>query len=103
METTSSNERRTKEKRVNKKERVVGRKETYEVGEKVKLQNIKTKLWDLDGEVIGIYMEQVDTISSNDINSDGCVTTRHRRYMNSDEETQSDTEGTGMGGQRDSH
>ena len=53
METTSSNERRTKEKRVNKKERVVGRKETYEVGEKVKLQNIKTKLWDLDGEVIG--------------------------------------------------
>ena len=67
METTSSNERRTKEKRVNKKERVVGRKETYEVGEKVKLQNIKTKLWDLDGEVIGIYMEQDGTIFSNDI------------------------------------
>ena len=44
METTSSNERRTKEKGVNKKERVVGRKETYEVGERVKIQNIKNKI-----------------------------------------------------------
>ena len=41
---------------------------------------------------------QDGTIVSYDINADGCVTMRHRRYMskvmNSNEETESDAEGT---------
>ena len=45
-----------RQKRLNKIERTLGRKETYEIGERVKLQNIKTKLWDLDGVVTGIGM-----------------------------------------------
>ena len=36
----------TRQKRVDKKGRTVGKKETFEVGEKVRLQNLKTKKWD---------------------------------------------------------
>ena len=39
-----------KEKRVMKKERTVG-KETYSVGETVRLQNMKTRRWDIFGVV----------------------------------------------------
>ena len=42
-----------KERRYLKKERTVG-KLTYEIGESVRLQNIKTKKWDMFGVVIGI-------------------------------------------------
>ena len=45
-----------RQKRVNKKDRVVGKKETYERGERVKLQDMKTKSWNLDGVVTGIGM-----------------------------------------------
>ena len=37
-----------KEKRVKKKERIVG-KESYDEGEKVRLQDIKSKLWKIKG------------------------------------------------------
>ena len=69
-----------KEKRVRMKERTVG-KEIYSVGETVRLQNIKTKKWDVFGVVTGIRTADDNTILSYDINIDGNITSRHRRYM----------------------
>ena len=54
-------------------------KETYSVGETVRLQNIKTKKWDILGVVTGIRTADDNTILSYDI--DGNITSRHRRYM----------------------
>ena len=80
-----------KEKRFLKKERTVG-KETYNIGETVHLQNIKTKKWDTFGVVKGIQTAENNTILSYDIDIDGTITSRHRKYMcktkNSDEVTE---------------
>ena len=80
-----------KERRYLKKERTVG-KHTYEIGETVRLQNIKTKKWNIFGVVTGIRTSDDGTILSYDIDIDGTATTRHRKYMsklrNSDEETE---------------
>ena len=80
-----------KQQRYLKKERTVG-KQTYEIGEKVRLQNIKSKKWDFFGVVKGIRTADDDTILSYDIDIDGTITSRHRKYMskvrNSDEETE---------------
>ena len=46
--------REEKEKKKRKKERIVGKKETYREGEKVCLQDIKTKLWNLEGVVVKV-------------------------------------------------
>ena len=74
-----------------KKERTVG-KHTYEIGETVRLQNIKSKKWDIFGVVKGIRTADDDTILSYDIDIDGMISSRHRKYMskvrNSDEETE---------------
>ena len=43
-----------RQKRVDKKGRSVGKKETFEVGELVKLQNLKTKQWDRDGKILSV-------------------------------------------------
>ena len=43
-----------REKRVRKKERIVGKKEVYREGERVRLQDIKTKLWNMKGVVIRV-------------------------------------------------
>ena len=68
-----------------KKEPTVG-KLTYEIGESVRLQNIKTEKWNIFGVVTGFRT------SDDDIDIDGTATTRHRKYMsklrNSDEETE---------------
>ena len=56
-------------------------KEIYSVGETVRLQNIKTKKWDVFGVVTGIRTADDNTILSYDINIDGNITSRHRRYM----------------------
>ena len=40
-----------REKMVNKKERIVGEKELYKEVERVRLQDIKTKLWNTEGVV----------------------------------------------------
>ena len=51
----SRNERRRKrKKRVRKNARIVGKKETYKESESVRLQDIKTKLWNTEGVVIGV-------------------------------------------------
>ena len=85
-------------KRVKLKERIVGKKETFKVGEKMKLQDIKSKLSNTEGVVTRVRTAGDGTIVSYDINTDGCVTTRHRRYMskvrNADEEIES-SENTG--------
>ena len=69
-----------KEKRFLKKERTVG-KETYNIGETVRLQNIKTKKWDTFGVVKGIQTADDNTILSYDIDIDGTITSQHRKYM----------------------
>ena len=74
-----------------KKERTVG-KQTYEIGESIRLQNIKTKKWNIFGVVTGIRTSDDGIILSYEIDIDGTTTTRHRKYMsklrNSDEETE---------------
>jgi hypothetical protein len=47
----------------------------------VKLQNLKTKQWDTDGKILNVRVSADDTIVSNDIESSGNVTTRHRKYI----------------------
>ena len=80
-----------KEQRYLKKERTVG-KQTYEIGETVRLQNIKSKKWDIFGVIKEIRTADDNTILSCDIDIDGMITSRHRKYMskvrNSDEETE---------------
>ena len=82
-----------------KKERTVG-KLTYEIGESVRLQDIKTKRWDRIGVVTGIRVADDGRILSYDIDIDGTMTTRHRKYLskvpNSDVETEEENS-TGAG------
>ena len=61
-----------------KKERIVG-KETYTEGKRVRLQDIKSKLWNIEGTVKGVRTADNGTILSYDIDIDG--TSRHRNYM----------------------
>ena len=42
-------EKRGEEKRVKKKERIVAKKEVFKEGERVRLQDIKTKIWNIKG------------------------------------------------------
>jgi hypothetical protein len=70
-----------RQKRVDKKGRSVGKKEIFEIGELVKLQNLKTKQWDIDGKILNVRVSADDTIVSYDIESSGNVTTRHRKYI----------------------
>ena len=67
-------------------------KETYSEVETVRIQNIKTKKWDTFGVVKGIRTADDNTILSYDIDIDGTITSRHRKYMcktkNSNEATE---------------
>ena len=67
-------------------------KETYSEGETVGLQNIKTKKWDTFGVVKGIRTADYNRILSYDIDINGTITSRHRKYMcktkNSNEATE---------------
>ena len=56
-----------REKRVRKKERIVGKKEMYKVGEKVKLQDINCKFLNKEGVVIGLRTARDGTTVSYDI------------------------------------
>ena len=47
----------------------------------MKLQNLKTKQWDIDGKILNVRVSADDTIVSYDIESSGNVTTRHRKYI----------------------
>ena len=88
-----------KEKRFLKKERTVG-KLTYEIGESVRLQDIKTKRWNRHGVVTDIRVADDGRILSYDIEVDGTTTTRQRKYMSKVPNSNVETEGensTGAG------
>ena len=68
--------------RVDKKGRTVGKKETFQVGEKVRIQDINTKKWTNGGETTNVRTTSDGTIASYEILTDnGTLTTRHRRYI----------------------
>ena len=72
----------TRQRRVTKKGRTVGKKEVYTVGEKVKLQDIKTKRWNAKGTITEVRTAADGTIVSYGLEtSDGSLTTRHRKYI----------------------
>ena len=56
-----------REKRVKKKERIVGKKEVYRGGERVRLQDIKAKSWNSEGVVTNVRNADDGTIVSYDI------------------------------------
>ena len=71
-----------RQKRVDKKGRTVGKKEIFEKGENVKLQDLETKKWSSDGTITQVRVSADGTISSYEIEtSDGTMTTRHRKYI----------------------
>ena len=73
-----------------KKERTVG-KEIYTESESVCVQDIRSKLWNIEGIVQRVRTADDGTILSYDIDIDGTITSRHRKYVckirNSDEVT----------------
>ena len=70
-----------RQKRVEKRGRTVGKKEVFSVGEKVKLQNLKTKQWNIDGEIMNVRTAADGTICSYDIQTNGTMNTWHRKYI----------------------
>ena len=54
----------SRQRRMTKKERTVGKKEIGEKGEKVKLQDMKIKLGNVDGTIVGICTAQDGIIVS---------------------------------------
>jgi hypothetical protein len=71
-----------RQKRVEKKGRTVGKKETFVEGEAVKLQDLKSKKWCHDGTITQVRVTADGTIASYGIETaDGVMTTRHRRYI----------------------
>ena len=63
-----------------KKERSVG-KVSYTEGERVRLQDIKSRLWNIEGVMKKVRTADDGTIVSYDINVNGVNTTRHRKYI----------------------
>ena len=70
-----------RQKRVDKKQRSVGKKQVFEIDEIVKLQNLKTKQWDQEGKIVDVRVSADGTIVSYDIESQGILTSRHRKYL----------------------
>ena len=71
-----------RQKRVEKKGRSVGKKETFEEGETVRLQDMKTKKWSHKGTIEQIRTAGDGRIVSYDIvTEDGVLTSRHRKYI----------------------
>ena len=67
-------------------------KEIYTESKRFRLQDIKSKLWNIEGTVKGVRTADNGTILSlYNIDIDGITTTRHRKYTckikNSDEAT----------------
>ena len=47
----------------------------------MKLQNLKTKQWNIDGIIINVRTSADGTICSYDIETNGTITNRHRKYI----------------------
>jgi len=69
------------EKRVQRKQRSVGRKLTFEKGEEVLVQNIKTGKWDTKDVIMEVRVADDGTVSSYDLMIGDLATTRHIRYL----------------------
>ena len=69
------------EKRVQRKQRTVGKKLTFDVGEDVLVQNMKTGKWDTKGVITEVRIANDGTVSSYDLMIGDLLTTRHRRYL----------------------
>ena len=71
-----------RQKRVVKRGRTVGKKETFIEGEAVKLQDMISKKWCHEGTIIQVRSSADGTIASYDIETaNGSMTTRHRKYI----------------------
>ena len=67
------------QKRVEKKGRKP--KETYEIGERVLIQDVGTRQWNKQGTVISLRQSQDGTVVSYLLDINGYETSRHRKYM----------------------
>ena len=54
---------------------------SYEIGEEVSVQDVKSKKWDKNGKILDVRVAYDGRIVSYDINVDGYDTIRHRRYL----------------------
>ena len=69
------------EKRIKKKERTVGKKLTFEKGEEVLVQDLKTQKLDTKGTITEVRVSDDRTVSSYDLMIWDLLTTRHRWYL----------------------
>ena len=65
------------EKQVQRKQRTVGKKLTFDVGEDVLVQNMKTGKWDTKGVITEVRVADDGTVSSYDLIIGDLLTTRH--------------------------
>ena len=75
----------------------MGKKLTFEVGEDVLVQNIKTGKWDTKGVITEVRIADDGTVSSYDLMIGDLPTTRHRRHLakaHSADSREEDKEGT---------
>ena len=73
------NRRQAHLKRVERKGRCT--KDTFEIWEKVLLQNIGTKLWDREAVVAGVRVSADGTIVSYNLDIGWIHSTRHRKFL----------------------
>ena len=69
------------EKRVKKRGRTEGRKLTFEEGEEVLVQCVKSGKWKDKGVIDSVRVADDGTIKSYALIIDGVKTTRHRRFL----------------------
>ena len=87
-----------REKKSKEKKRIVGKKEAYREGERVCLQDIKTKVWNLEGVVKKVRTEDEGTIVSYGIDVNGVITTPHMKYISKIRNAGEETEDSGNTG-----
>ena len=73
------NRRQAHLRRVNRKGRTT--KDSFEIGEFVRMQNIQTKVWDTQGEITGTRVAANGRIVSYDLIINGRPSTRHRKFL----------------------
>ena len=66
-------------RRVDRKGRCT--EDSFEIGEKVRIQNMQSKLWDTEGVITGTRIASDGRIVSYDLNINGNHSTRHRKFI----------------------
>ena len=64
-----------------KREGTVGKKLTFEKGEEVPVQDMKTRKWDTKGTINEVRISDNRTVLCYDLMIADLLTTRHRRYL----------------------